>query len=428
MENIMKKIILLLLIINTFLFSQIEYSRKKNNGQLLPNFSIDLATYKSKDSTKSKLDVFIKVPYSNIQFLKEGKSYRAKYTVTVTLFDEEGEDLKEEKLWNESIVTKNFKQTSSITSYNISYKTILVEPGKYKIVCTVEDLESKKTSSFDRIITIRNFQESLTVSDIVLVSQFVETNNGKKIIPNISNLVTSKDTSIMFFYEIYSSLEKNVNVEYAIIDKDDQSVFRNKRKVNVEDGKNIIYETLNKITFALGEYRIIVKLLDDNNKLISGTGKAITSKIYGFPSFIKNLDLAIDQMIYIASTSDINKIKEGKSYSERLKRFMQYWKGLDPSPNTIENEMVNNYFGRVAYANAHFKGYYDGWRTDMGMVYITLGPPNQVTRRPYELSTKPYEVWDYYVINRSFIFVDVTNFGDYRLQNQMFGDWFRYRP
>ncbi|MEE9431506.1 MAG: GWxTD domain-containing protein [Melioribacteraceae bacterium] len=424
----MKKIILLLVIFTSSLFSQAEYSRKRNSGQLLPNFFIDLATYKGKDSTTSKLDFFIKTPYSNIQFLKKDDGYEAKYTVTVSLFDEEGETIKVEKLWNEKIFTKIFKQTSSASSYNISYKTINVLPGKYKLVCTVEDLESNKHSSYEQKITIKEFKDSLDLSDIVLVSQFVETNEGKKIIPNISNLVTSQDSSVMFFYHIYSSSEQNVNIEYAIVDKDDKSIFIKRKEMKVSKGKNIVYETLNNITFALGQYKVIIKLQDEENELISGTGKVIKSKIYGFPSFIKSLDLAIDQMQYIASTSDVDKIMDAENYKDKLNSYLKYWKSLDPSPNTVENEMLNNYYARVAYANANFKSYYDGWRTDMGMVYITLGPPNQVTRRPYELSTKPYEVWDYYTINRSFIFVDVTNFGDFRLQNQMFGDWFRYRP
>ena len=89
---------------------------------------------------------------------------------------------------------------------------------------------------------------------------------------------------------------------------------------------------------------------------------------------------------------------------------------------------MNEYYRRVAYADAHFKGYFKGWRSDMGMVYITLGSPDQVTRRPYEIDSKPYEIWEYYTLNRSFVFIDQTNFGDYRLQNPAYGDWFRYRP
>lgn len=62
----------------------------------------------------------------------------------------------------------------------------------------------------------------------------------------------------------------------------------------------------------------------------------------------------------------------------------------------------------------------------MGMVYVTLGSPNNVERHPFEYDSKPYEVWDYYDINRRFVFVDQTGFGDYRLVTPFFGEY-RYR-
>ena len=99
----------------------------------------------------------------------------------------------------------------------------------------------------------------------------------------------------------------------------------------------------------------------------------------------------------------------------------------DPSPKTDVNEVLIEYYRRIAYANDHFESYYDGWRTDMGMIYVTLGPPNYVERHPFEYDSKPYEIWSYYDINREFIFVDQTGFGDYRLYQPVYGDWYRYR-
>ncbi|MDP3683995.1 MAG: GWxTD domain-containing protein, partial [Ignavibacteria bacterium] len=79
------------------------------------------------------------------------------------------------------------------------------------------------------------------------------------------------------------------------------------------------------------------------------------------------------------------------------------------------------------YANAHFTHYTEGWKSDMGMVYIILGAPNSVDRHPFEYDSKPFEVWEYYQINRQFIFVDNTGFGDYRLTTPFYNDLERYR-
>jgi hypothetical protein len=76
---------------------------------------------------------------------------------------------------------------------------------------------------------------------------------------------------------------------------------------------------------------------------------------------------------------------------------------------------MEQYYARVEYANKHFSHFQEGWRTDMGMVYITFGPPNNVERHPFDIDSKPYEIWAYYDLNYQFVFVDQTGFGDYRL-------------
>lgn len=425
----MKKIIFLFLI-SSVLFAQVESSRMLHSDQLLPKFSFDYATYKSKDSTKTKLDIFLKMPYSNIQFLKNKNIYVANYTVTVSLYDED-ENLVLEKLWNEKIIARTFKQTSSERSFNISYKTLSIEPGKYKLVCNAEDDESRKYFTYKTNVDLPDYNKKMNLSDLVIVAQFVQTNEGKKIIPNIDNLVTSRDTVLMFYYEIYSSKTQRASIEYKInkiFDDGEDKVFSKKKDLTLNPGKLVIYESLKDINFALGDYTLTISLLDSLNQIVRETKKKIVSKIFGFPANIKDLNTAIKQMVYIANPDELDEIEEEKDFDKKMKKFLAFWKKRDPSPNTIENETLNEYYRRVEYANKHFKGYNGGWNSDMGMVYITLGPPDQVTRRPYEIDSKPYEIWDYYSLNRRFIFVDVTNFGDYRLQNYNLGSWFRYRP
>jgi GWxTD domain-containing protein len=120
-------------------------------------------------------------------------------------------------------------------------------------------------------------------------------------------------------------------------------------------------------------------------------------------------------------------MEDGKDKTEKIKRFLEFWKKKDPSPNNEENEVFDEYFRRVAYANEHFSSYIEGWKSDRGMVFIMLGPPNNVDRHPFEYDSKPYEIWEYYNLNRSFVFLDQTGFGDYRLITPFTGDLYRFR-
>lgn len=56
----------------------------------------------------------------------------------------------------------------------------------------------------------------------------------------------------------------------------------------------------------------------------------------------------------------------------------------------------------------------------MGMVFILLGSPNNVERHPFDIDSKPYEVWSYYDYNRQVVFLDETGFGDYKLLSNIY--------
>jgi len=43
-------------------------------------------------------------------------------------------------------------------------------------------------------------------------------------------------------------------------------------------------------------------------------------------------------------------------------------------------QLIKSYYGRVRLANKFFTSYYDGWKTDRGMIYIIYGPPSTVFR------------------------------------------------
>jgi len=78
---------------------------------------------------------------------------------------------------------------------------------------------------------------------------------------------------------------------------------------------------------------------------------------------------------------------------------------------------MEEYYKRIKYANEHF-GIYDkeGYKTDMGLVYVKFGPPDEIDRHPFELDVRAYQVWYYYRLNRKFLFVDVNGYGEYELR------------
>ena len=426
--NLMKKLLIICaLLLSSALYAQVEHSRGEMPVNFFPGFVMDVADYATGDASKTRVDVFIRVPYSNVQFVKTPSGFLAKYSITLTLYDEDEDNIILEKMWNEKIDVTDFSQAISTKNYNYSYKSLELEPNTYVLRCEVVDKDSKKNFVINAVAHVAEFDQELGLSDIILVADKVQGKSGPMLIPSVSNLVTSNDTSLTFFYEVYADTARTVDVDYVLLNKDNEEIYSRKMKIDLAKGDNFEEHEISDLSFTLGQYTLTVQLEGNGEAVSRKVSKKITSHIYGFPSSITDLELAVDQMMYIANNPEMDYILEGKTYEEKLERFKEFWKTKDPNPKTEDNAVLMEYYRRVEYANAHFKHYFDGWKTDMGMVYIVLGPPSNVERHPFEYNSKPYEIWDYYDINKRFVFVDQTGFGDYRLLDQQLGDWYRYR-
>ncbi len=421
----MKALFLILIIFAFDIYGQVENSKNAVSLRSSPFFYYDIANYKGPSDSLTRVDVFLQVPYSKIQFLKTSNGYKATFNINLKFRDALTNETILEREWTESLSALSYETTISSKNFNISYRSYLLKPGEYNIKIGVEDNASQIERQVEVKAKVLKFEKPFGISDLMLITKKME--NSKKIVPNISHNISSNDQSISFFYEVYSDSVRDTEIIYQISNRTKEEYFSQKFDKQLKPGKNLIYQTLDKKDLTIGEYSLIVKVVDKNNKQQVGIGKKFYSKIYNFPNSIMDLDKAIEQMIYIASSSEIERIKEAKTYKEKLDRYLRYWKEKDPSPHTEENEILNEYYRRVEYANSHFKSYYEGWRTDMGMIYITLGPPSQVERHPFEYGSKPYEIWEYFDLNRRFVFVDQTGFGDYRLLNPDYGDWYKYR-
>lgn len=424
----MKLIICLLVFISGgFLSAQIESDYRKEQYTFDTKYYQDFLSFASDQEGKSRVDIFIQVPYTGIQFIKSSSGFKAAYTATVSVFDEDKEKLLAEKSWKEKIEAQDFEQTTSKSNYNLSLRSFHLVPGKYFIRTAIEDEDSRKTFSSENIYAVKDFSSDVSVSDVMLIYKQTYEEGNNKILPNISKNVTVEKDGISMFFEIYSQYSEGVSIKFQIEDVDENILFDASLKKNIDTGHTQIIHTLEDVSLGLGTYNLKINLFDSTNTFLAGTEKSFISRWIGIPSTIKDFKKAISQLIYIATPGEIGYIEDGSTQNEKVSRYLEFWKSKDPTPNTEENEIFNEYYRRVSYANANFSHYVEGWRSDRGMVFIILGSPNNVDRHPFDIESKPYEVWQYYELNRSFVFVDETGFGDYRLVTPLYGDDYRFR-
>ncbi len=104
-----------------------------------------------------------------------------------------------------------------------------------------------------------------------------------------------------------------------------------------------------------------------------------------YPRYTRPEDL-VEPLIYISTK---NELKELQTTTAAKKTLDTYWLRLTSNSETRSKRSIRAYYRRVTAANRLFTSYKEGWKTDMGMIYIVLGQPDQVTR------LRDKEVWTY---------------------------------
>lgn len=425
MKSLFKIFCCLLLV--TSVFAQPGKLDKEIKFNPKAKFFEDYLNFASTEAGKTRLDVFIQVPYSEIQFVKTTTGFESKYNLTVSVFDEDKENLLVEKSWSEKITAKEFDQTISKTNYNLSLRSFNLEPGKYLMRSSFEDVDSRKEYAVETVINVRKIEQEFAISDMMLISKQTVVEGSNKIIPNVSRNVAAKKDGMPFFFEVYSSMPREIKIEYSVLDNGKDKVYKEEITKQIDSGRTQIFHNIKDVDLGLGNYILTADVKDDKNDLAVSTIKNFISRWMGVPTSIKDLDKAIAQMVYIATSSELDEINDAKSKEEKIQKYLAYWKKKDPDPQSEDNPVFDEYYRRVVFANENFSHYIEGWRTDRGMVFIILSAPNNIDRHPFEYDSKPYEVWEYYELNKSFVFLDETGFGDYRLITPLYGDFFRYR-
>lgn len=427
MKITMLFIIIFLLNVSSFAQKEPYTVNKKNLGDAI--YYQDFVNFFSDKPGLTRVDVFIQVPYKNVVFIKSGEGFTAKYSVTASIFDSSKSLLIIEKTWNETINVIDYNMATTKDNYNLSKRSFNLKPGNYTVRTALQDLDSKKESTSEIPLIVKDFSGKISMSDILLISKTENTQTGNSVVPNVSRNIPSSKDRVKIYFEVDSkdSMNTSLSFNYKVTTADNKEIHNEKENKNIKPGVNQIFFTMAEFPFDLGAYLITVTISDNQNKVIATSTKAYYSQTKGLPAVITDIDKAIAQTVYIATPDELHYMEDGKDVAEKTKRFLEFWKKKDPSPNNDENEVFDEYFRRVQYANENFSNYTEGWRSDRGMVFIILGAPNNIDRHPFEYDSKPYEVWEYYNLNRSFVFLDETGFGDYRLITPLTGDLYRYR-
>jgi GWxTD domain-containing protein len=109
--------------------------------------------------------------------------------------------------------------------------------------------------------------------------------------------------------------------------------------------------------------------------------------------------------------------------------FIQtFWKQRDPTQGTPQNEYKDEHVQRFRYATEYFRRGTTraGWMTDMGRMYIILGPPISIEKFEGIPGIYPSQVWSYYGDKKkglpthfNLVFFQRSGAGEFKLHNSL---------
>jgi GWxTD domain-containing protein len=393
---------------------------------------VDAISFAARGGTGPRVDVFVQVGHDILSFVKNGDRYDASYEMTISVFDSTN-TLVSEKLWTEEVKGMTFDQSVSPSATSITQRSLQIAPGHYVLRVIVFDRESKVSRQLTRRLLVSDYTASdFALSDIMLLNKVTMQGDRRSITPSISSNIGAIPESFFQYIEVYNTRALDtVKFVSTILDGKGDPVLTVDTLVTLKPGRSELILRVPHGNVPIGDYRLIVSARSpqakEDDPALATTNRIVVVRWQGLPRSVKDLNLAIEQVRYIAKDDEFSIMKDAKTAEEKQAKFLEFWKKRDPNPNTPRNEKMEEYYARVEYANKHFSHYIEGWRTDMGMIFIIFGPPNNVDRHPFEVDSKPYEIWAYYELNYSIVFVDETGFGDYRLQTPIWEIYQRLR-
>jgi GWxTD domain-containing protein len=392
---------------------------RTSNMQSQPDFEANLFNFQGENG-ESSLTLYVRVKYSKLTFLKQRETFTAMYEIVASFLDSRGAMVCE-KLWTDTVSTTKYAQTISKDLAREMSFNVNLPPGNYTAVIQFRDKESGRSSEQRRSISVKNFKrEEPSISSIMIVRTEFDTAGRVEYSPNLSSVValSSKEVGPQVYYEVYNAEKyETLTLKYTITQRTrrEQVIDTYRRTLTPAGRQTRVLDTLSSQKIKGGDYLLTIGIEDENQRIIDESSIVFLVRVQGASFLIQDIDKAIEQLEYIATWEEISKMREAKTHEEKVRLFNEFWKRYDPSPGTEENELQLEYYSRIEYANQNFSSYAEGWRTDMGRIFVKYGMPDVIERQPPMMNQRSYEIWEYQQHNLRLIFVDVSGFGSYRL-------------
>lgn len=417
----------LLLVAVTTAWGQTGYRPKYEFGEA--RFAIDAVDFRSDTTGINHLEVYYKVFNDALSYQKTDSGYLAQYEVAIVVEGEGGRQIAAQTKSGQ-IEAVNFAETKRSEDFIINIVNFTLPPQDVTVRGILTDkmaqnsqeekITIKKRDYWGKYLTLSRVEFARDISPISVDSKFNK--GGMRVIPNVNRMFGGDNDSLLQYYqEVYpgETREKYGKVITKIYHRTRGTVHID--TIDVGDLAAVQKEprTIDISDLAPGDYELDIKVEGRRGRLYDRLTEPFELELTAETMFRNDYATAVEMLKYIATRGESQPLKKAVTPEERKSAWDGFWATRNKDPHDQENPTKEEYFRRIRHANRYFSYMKkEGWRTGRGMIYITYGEPEEIEDYPFELATKPYQIWRYYrtVPSRSFLFIDEWGDGNYELQ------------
>jgi len=380
-------------------------------------------------SNNTILEINYQVPYNELQFEKTELGFEALLDVKISI-SKSGKELHKQEFTNNIIVTEHDK-TLSDQSFKDKISITLSKSGFLISVIFISKKKKKKWEYEFEILSRESLVSDLEFSSFVIAdtTDYLQKfhRDGKLFIVNPSHIFELQTNEKIFLYYELQNFFTNENNELDFSEniyliRKEETIDKIESKIKREAAEKIYQiKEIDFSSFKPGLYDLRLEIID-NVTGIKQTREdffCIKEKISRTPRIFPELEDEFRLIRYFLSSAEQ---KRWKNLSEngKLNYLERFWFTRDSNPATEKNEFLEEIKERIAYCNLHFSHFKDGWKTDMGRIYIRNGKPDEVIKANTGLNARyiqrDYQIWKYRMDQiRTYIFLDLQTSGNFKI-------------
>lgn len=313
------------------------------------------------NSSSNQVNIYYKFNTAGLLFIKHKTKdfFFAKYQIHYELYD-----LSEPKTLLDSATMKytdstDFNHPKEITD---SFQVFTNKNSNYIVAYQFTDLNKNyEVNGFLNIDKTNEYSRNNFLlkdeDNIPLIENYV--NSEQKFRVDVNQKL--KDKLYVSYYNLEFPL---AGPPYSMIPADNNSFVRDSMFVlSLQDGS--------RGDILLNEPGMYFFQTDTNQK----EGLSVFRFYDNFPKVTTAVHM-LKPLQYITTKQEFSDIANSKNLRQSIEKF---WLDKSGNPNRAK-EMIRLFYNRVQDANNLFTSYKEGWKTDRGMMYIILGPPERVYR------------------------------------------------